>query len=306
MPRRPKKITSQADVESAQLRSKKRYDLTYTEMAKLSSRELRAYYSKLRAIAVKRLQRLASSGFADSQAYRDYRDEFVSLRSTNYSDSDVAGLTKRAQDFLNRRDSTVRGQESALRDAVKAIHDANLPELQPVLKTDKDGNILYEREEYTDKLGRKRSRYKYEYTVNPATGKIIKTKIPIYEMRMVGAFDWITEENAKEVFRFIDILRERAGSRFVYDPNELHELWSAYNQAKNKDFDSNKRLKALFNMFMGSPSTSLIVSTSNPVSDVLKMGSNWNAYKEMMRRKKEKQAKGSSGRRRGRPRKNRR
>lgn len=202
MPRRPKKITSQADVESAQLRSKKRYDLTYTEMAKLSSRELRAYYSKLRAIAVKRLQRLASSGFADSQAYRDYRDEFVSLRSTNYSDSDVAGLTKRAQDFLNRRDSTVRGQARALRDAVQAIHDANLPELQPVLKTDKDGNILYEREEFTDKLGRKRSRYKYEYTVNPATGKIIKTKIPIYEMRMVGAFDWITEEIAVKVLIF--------------------------------------------------------------------------------------------------------
>lgn len=298
---RPKNLKNKAKVKD--------YNLSYDDMAKMSARERHAYYSKLRAIAVKRLQRLSESGYADSQVYRDYRDEFVSLKYANFSEGDIANLIHRVQNFLNRKDSTVRGQQRALKDAVRALHEAkpNLPEVQMVLKTDKDGNVMYEREEAIDKRGRKYTRFKYEEVYNPATGKMVKRKIPMYEEKLVGAYDWITEQNALEVFKFIDMVRERAGGRLIYDPNELHELWSYYRQTKNKDFDTNKQLKKMFNMLMGSRGTSFVVSTARGGTVAQDAIAYANAYKEMQVRQKQKQARAQTGKRgRGRPRKNRR
>ncbi|MCR3569432.1 hypothetical protein K0B57_22930, partial [Salmonella enterica subsp. enterica serovar Montevideo] len=68
----------------------KTYTLSLKDLQKMDQRELRRYYSMLRAVSNKRLIRLAAAGFTDAEVYSNYRDAFVSLRAINFSDGDVA------------------------------------------------------------------------------------------------------------------------------------------------------------------------------------------------------------------------
>lgn len=244
-----KNIKSKAKIKS--------YNMSFADMAKMSKSGRHAYYTKLRAIAIKRLVRLAGAGFTDSAAYRDFRDAFPKLGTFDLSESDIAGLISQAQDFLNRPDSTVRGQRKILNQFVDELHEKYKPTVQLVLKTDEQGNTVYEREEFEDKLGRHRTRFKRDARGN---------KIPVYETKKAGAYDWITHENAREVFAFIDVIRKRAGARLIYKAEELHELWNVYRRSKTKDFKKDRNLQRAWRSFMGSRHTTTVKPTDPRVA----------------------------------------
>lgn len=267
--------------KSKRIKSKghiKSYDLSFKDLSKMTQKERHAYYTKLRAIAEKRLARLAGAGFTDSSAYRDFRDAFPRLNRTAMSESDVAATIKQMQDFINRPDSTVRGQRNEMKKALDAIK-TNAPEEEreyPVY--DENGNPVYKREPFTDKLGRTRTRFVRDEYGN---------KVPLTEKKMRNAYDWITNENAREVFRFIDMVRKRAGSRLIYDPVELEELWNIYKDSKNQGMRevkrgkrtyyrfNNKAVEAAFKAFYGSSHTKHIVSDDPRVkadTDRIKQG----------------------------------
>ena len=110
--------------KSKRIKSKghiKSYDLSFKDLSKMTTKERHAYYTKLRAIAEKRLVRLAGAGFTDSAAYRDFRDAFPYLNRTSMSESDIAATIKQMQDFINRPDSTVRGQRNEMKNALDTI-----------------------------------------------------------------------------------------------------------------------------------------------------------------------------------------
>lgn len=248
-----KNIKSKAKIKS--------YNMSFADMAKMSKSGRHAYYTKLRAIAMKRLVRLAGAGYTDSAAYRDFRDAFPKLGTFDMTESDIAAIINQMQDFLNRPDSTVRGQRKMLNDFVDKLHEQYKPTWQNVIKTDENGNTVFEREEFEDKLGRKRTRFKRDERGN---------KIPVRETKKVGAYDWITHENAREVYKFIDVIRKRVGARLIYLPDELHELWNAYKISKTKNFAKDRNLSRAWKSFISSKHTTKVKSTDPRVNKAMK------------------------------------
>lgn len=238
---------------SRQIKGKKKgiksYNLTLKDLAKMSDRERHRYYSMLRAVAQKRLVRLAGAGLTDAAAYVNYRDDFVSLRAVNFSESDIAGLIMRAQQFLNDPGSTVRGYKQGVKDALEAIKEKHPVEMREVIKRDAEGNIMYQKT--LNKKGEEV--YKYQYVTDPLTGKKHRKRIPLTELKMAGEYDWITEEaDPIEIFKMINEVKRIAGADIRYRSEEMQELWSVYKQQRNKDFDTNKRLQQALAVFRAS------------------------------------------------------
>jgi len=239
----------------------KTYTLTLKDLQKMDQRELRRYYSMLRAVSNKRLIRLAAAGFTDAEVYSNYRDAFVSLRAINFSDGDVAQLILTAQNFLNNPASTVRGYKQGVRDAVQRIKDLNPPMEQEVIKTDENGNIIWK----TRKNRNGKTVYQYEYVVDPVTGKRHRKRIPETEIKVVGAYDWVNEDNALEFFQMLNDVRRVAGADIRYRERDLFELWSVYRRQRNKDFDTNKKLQQALEVFRGSEEYVTVASNDKRV-----------------------------------------
>lgn len=253
-----KKSNPQGKKTKAKIKS---YNMSFADMAKMSKSGRHAYYTQLRAIAMKRLVRLAGAGYTDSAAYRDFRDAFPKLGAFDMTESDIAGIINQMQDFLNRPDSTVRGQRKMLKEFVDKLHEQYKPTWQNVIKTDENGNTVFEREEFEDKLGRKRTRFKRDAQGN---------KIPARETKKVGSYDWITYKNAREVYEFIDVIRKRAGARLIYLPDELHELWNAYKISKTKNFSKDRNLSRAWKSFISSRHTTKVKPTDPRVKNAMK------------------------------------
>ncbi|MCR3573783.1 hypothetical protein K0B56_22540, partial [Salmonella enterica subsp. enterica serovar Give] len=92
----------------------------------------------------------------------------------------------------------------------------------------------------------------YEYVVDPVTGKRHRKRIPETEIKVVGAYDWVTEDNALEFFQMLNDVRRVAGADIRYRERDLFELWSVYRRQRNKDFDTNKKLQQALEVFRGS------------------------------------------------------
>lgn len=75
---------------------------------KEADRMIRAEYSRLRAIAVKRLERLSRSEFKGDMPYTRYKDRFIKL-SEMKRPSDVAHLLSDVVSFLSMKSSTIKG-----------------------------------------------------------------------------------------------------------------------------------------------------------------------------------------------------
>ena len=90
-----------------------------------SERELRAEYSRLRDVAEKRLKRLESSEFAESQTVRYNKGRFKTLADIS-STGELTHLMTDLARFLTAELSTVTGQRSYRRKSVESLREGGL------------------------------------------------------------------------------------------------------------------------------------------------------------------------------------
>ena len=103
---------------------------------------MRAEYSRLRAVAQKRLQRLSKSDYSGSEIYKYYNDQFKKLK--DISDNKLPEALVSVNRFLQNPLSTIKGQtnlrnerieklRSYLDDDGKVIYDVNAKNFQRVV-----------------------------------------------------------------------------------------------------------------------------------------------------------------------------
>ena len=98
------------------------YEYDVLKHMKSEVKALRAEYSRLRSIARKRLERLGSSAFKDSQTYLRYRNTFKSLDKIKIGN--ISQLSKKLNEvhtFLNLKTSTVTGQKAVSMERIKQL-----------------------------------------------------------------------------------------------------------------------------------------------------------------------------------------
>lgn len=86
-----------------------------------SEAELRKEYSRLRSIARKRLERLATSEYNETAAYRLNRFKFKVLAEIK-NENELINRLSAVADFLNARGSTVSGQRAMEEERLKKLH----------------------------------------------------------------------------------------------------------------------------------------------------------------------------------------
>lgn len=91
-------------------------------LQKLSEKQLRAEYSRLRSIARKRLERLGESEFSDTAAYRLNRNKYVPLVQIK-NKSQLVNKLSALEAFLNARSSTVRGARGIETERIATLHE---------------------------------------------------------------------------------------------------------------------------------------------------------------------------------------
>ena len=120
------------------LRSLMRYADTYTDEQKAASKAataaVRKEYTRLRDIAQKRLKRLGSSKFAESQTYKMNVSHYPKLRDIKTPEELAYRLSDLSR-FIESPLSTVTGQKSQMQKALATLHST----------VDKDG---YPKEAY--------------------------------------------------------------------------------------------------------------------------------------------------------------
>lgn len=85
-------------------------------------REARAEYSRLRKIAVKRLNRLAAAGYSDMATYQRYANAFSPLPK-DLSESRVYKKLNEVAHFLSLKSSSVSGEREKLRSTIDTLHE---------------------------------------------------------------------------------------------------------------------------------------------------------------------------------------
>lgn len=93
----------------------------------LSIAEQRAEYSRLRSIAIKRLERLGSSKYKTAPMYIYNKDKFVSLKEIK-TDSQLAYKLSDVARFLRMETSTISGLKKQERKVVEAMSEKGIAE----------------------------------------------------------------------------------------------------------------------------------------------------------------------------------
>lgn len=91
-------------------------------LKKKSEKELRKEYSRLRSIARKRLERLETSEYNESAAYRLNRYKFKPLAEIK-NENELRNRLSAVADFLKSKRSTVTGQRAIDKQIVKKLHE---------------------------------------------------------------------------------------------------------------------------------------------------------------------------------------
>lgn len=90
-------------------------------------KELRREYSRLRSIARKRLERLETSEYNETAAYRLNRNKYVPLTQirgkTEEDHSELVNKLSALADFVTARSSTVSGQRSIEKERIETLHE---------------------------------------------------------------------------------------------------------------------------------------------------------------------------------------
>lgn len=94
--------------------------------SKWTERELRAEYSRLRSVAVKRIGRLLESDFADSETVAQNVDRFVKLSQINTRE-DVEAYLNEVVRFLGSKWSSVSGQKEIRKKTIASLNDVGFP-----------------------------------------------------------------------------------------------------------------------------------------------------------------------------------
>lgn len=94
--------------------------------SKWTERELRAEYSRLRSVAVKRIGRLLESDFADSEIVTQNVDRFVELIHINTRE-DVEAYLNEVVRFLGSKWSTVTGQKEIRKKTIASLNAVGFP-----------------------------------------------------------------------------------------------------------------------------------------------------------------------------------
>lgn len=89
--------------------------------------EQRAEYSRLRAIAIKRLQRLGESKYKTAPAYTYNKDKFIPLAAIK-SDRQLAYKLSDVARFLRMQTSSISGLEKQRRNQIEALEKKGIPE----------------------------------------------------------------------------------------------------------------------------------------------------------------------------------
>lgn len=111
------------------------YEYDVLKQMRSSEKELRQEYSRLRSIALKRLERLAGSDYAGSETYLRYRNMFVSLYEIKKGY--VARVSKKLTElhnFLTMETSTVTGARIVSQKIIKGLQEKGYD----FIKTEKD------------------------------------------------------------------------------------------------------------------------------------------------------------------------
>lgn len=87
-----------------------------------SEAELRKEYSRLRSIARKRLERLATSEYNESAAYRLNRFKFKALAEIK-NENELINRLSAVVDFLSARGSSVSGQKAMEKERIETLHE---------------------------------------------------------------------------------------------------------------------------------------------------------------------------------------
>lgn len=90
---------------------------------KMSERELRKEYTKMRDIAQKRLKRMSQSGFKDSLTYRQNAGRFPKLAELS-NKSQIAAAAADLKTFINNKLSTITGLKNQQKKTLKSLEDA--------------------------------------------------------------------------------------------------------------------------------------------------------------------------------------
>lgn len=90
-------------------------------LSDLSIKEARAEYSKLRAVANKRLARLGASEFAESRTYQNWKRGFSSVKSI--SGDNIYKALSEVEYFLGLKTGTVSGARSAQKAFIQSMHE---------------------------------------------------------------------------------------------------------------------------------------------------------------------------------------
>lgn len=115
------------------LRNLMRYADTYTDEQKAASKAataaIRKEYTRLRDISQKRLKRMGSSKFAESQTYKQNVSHYPKLADIKTPEELAYRLSDLAR-FIKSPMSTISGQKSQMQKAIDTLHST----------VDKDGN----------------------------------------------------------------------------------------------------------------------------------------------------------------------
>lgn len=82
----------------------------------------RREYQRLRRVAEKRLARLATSEFADSEAYLQNAGRFTPLSQVS-SNRELGALLYQVKSFLDARRSSVTGQRAIIKETLETLHE---------------------------------------------------------------------------------------------------------------------------------------------------------------------------------------
>ena len=94
-----------------------------SDLTKRSEKELRAEYTRLRDIAVKRLKRLGASEYKSSAAYQINKNKFIKLGQMKNADELASRLSDLSR-FVSARSSSITGQRGLERDRIMALQES--------------------------------------------------------------------------------------------------------------------------------------------------------------------------------------
>ena len=89
--------------------------------SKYTDAELRKEYSRLRSIARKRLERMSTSEYSESQTYLKHKNLFVPVAQIR-GKKQLAELLTSVEEFVSSRKSSIRGLNAIRRQSIETLH----------------------------------------------------------------------------------------------------------------------------------------------------------------------------------------